>query len=82
MKLIEFADLLETTDKQQGFGSMDTYCALGAADVCSEEAFIINNQVSTLTGMTVIHLNDKLRWSFKQIAALIKEKLGDRDDFK
>lgn len=80
LTLTEFALVLETTDKEQGFGSMEKfgkYCALGAAQLHGEDATTINNRVCALTGMTVVHMNDTLRWNFKRIATLIREKLDE-----
>lgn len=96
MTLLEFASVLETTDKKQGFWKLhdlekDTYCALGVAadamgiDLTRTYVDDINlkyleNNFRTQMDEAITYLNDQSQWTFKQIAAFIYRKLGAKNE--
>ena len=92
MTLLEFADILETTDKEQCFKAMfqgEKCCALGLArlHLChpteAREIYKNNKEVTTLISdffnlcdVNIVTVNDVYRWDFKQIAQLVRSKHG------
>lgn len=92
--LSEFATLLEETDKVQCFGSLvygDKCCALGL--VALEVGIPINigtynspilrklqDEFFDLFDISITTTNDVLKKNFKEIAHLIRTKLGDSND--
>ena len=92
MTLLEFADILENTDKEQCFKAMfqgEKCCALGLArlHICgpiegrdiykrNEEFITLIKTFFYVCNINVVTVNDVYRWDFKQIAQLIRSKHG------